>query len=179
MHGAVGEGDAPDLHPVPASAAAPVAITPGPPATPGGPFIWLGYAGLLPPIGLLGMLYLHQDTLAAPMLVAVAIGYAALILSFLGGVWWGLLAGSGRGVGLGSAALSVLPTLVALVLVFATTRAPVAAPLTLAGFIALSPVVDRELGRHGLVPRWWLPLRLVLSLGLAGLTAAAVLVAAR
>lgn len=179
MHGPVGEGDTPDLHPIPASVARGAAISQVPPATPGGPFVYLGYAGLLPPLALLAMLFLHQGTLAAPMLVAVAIGYAALIFSFLGGVWWGLLAGSGRGVDLGSAALSVVPTLVALVLVFATTRAPVAAPLTLAGFIALSPVVDRELGRHGLVPRWWLPLRLVLSLGLAGLTAAAVLVAAR
>lgn len=149
------------------------------PGTPPGPFVWLGYAGLIPPLALLAMLVLHRGTLAAPMLVAVAIGYAALIFSFLGGTWWGMLAGSGRRVGLASAALSVMPSLIALVLVFATARAPVVAPLTLAGFIALSPVVDRELARNGLVPRWWLPLRLVLSVCLAGLTAAAVLLAAR
>lgn len=129
-------------------------------------------------MALLGMLVLHRGTLAAPMLVAVTIGYAALIFSFLGGVWWGLLTGSGRRVGFASAALSVMPSLVALVLVFATTRAPVTGPLMLAGFIALSPVVDRELARHSLVPRWWLPLRLVLSFCLAAFTAAAVLVAA-
>jgi vacuolar-type H+-ATPase subunit I/STV1 len=172
VHGPVGEGGEPGASVQATSPAAPW------PATPAGPFVWLGYAGLLPPLALLGMLVLHRGTLAAPMLVAVAIGYAALIFSFLGGVWWGLLAGSGRRVGFASAALSVMPSLVALVLVFATTRAPVIAPLMLAGFVALSPVVDRELARHGLVPRWWLPLRLVLSVSLAGLTAAAVLVAA-
>jgi apolipoprotein N-acyltransferase len=97
------------------------------PGTPPGPFVWLGYAGLIPPLALLAMLVLHRGTLAAPMLVAVAIGYAALIFSFLGGTWWGMLAGSGRRVGLASAALSVMPSLIALVLVFATARAPVVA----------------------------------------------------
>lgn len=148
------------------------------PATAPGPFRWLGLAGLLPPLALLAMLVLHRGTLAAPMLVAATIGYAALIFSFLGGAWWGLLVGSGRRVGLGSAALSVMPSLLALMLLFATVRVPVLSPLLLAGLIALSPLVDRELARHGLVPRWWLPLRLVLSSGLAALTAAAVLVAA-
>jgi hypothetical protein len=128
-------------------------------------------------LALLAMLYLHRGTLAAPMLVAAAIGYAALIFSFLGGAWWGLLAGSGRRVGLGSVALSVMPSLIALMLVFATARAPVAAPLALATLIALSPVVDRELANSGLVPRWWVPLRFRLSLGLAALTAGAVLLA--
>jgi vacuolar-type H+-ATPase subunit I/STV1 len=172
VHGQTGEGGEPAVGAPAADSAA------SSPPTPAGPFVWLGYAGLIPPMALLGMLVLHRGTLAAPMLVAVAIGYAALIFSFLGGVWWGLLAGSGRRVGFASAALSVMPSLVALVLVFATTRAPVIAPLMLAGFVALSPVVDCELARHGLVPRWWLPLRLVLSVSLAGLTAAAVLVAA-
>ena len=124
------------------------------------------------------MLVLHRGTLAAPMLVAATIGYAALIFSFLGGAWWDLLVGSGRRVGPGSATLSVLPSLLAFMLVFATVRAPVAAPLLLAALIALSPLVDRELARHGLVPSWWLTLRLILSLGLAALTAAAVLIAA-
>lgn len=162
-----------------ASGADQAGIAPALPATPLGPFRWLGYAGLLPPVALLAMLVLHRGTLAAPMLVAVAIGYAALIFSFLGGAWWGLLAGSGRRVGIGALGLSVMPSLIALMLVFATTRLPVAAPLMLAGLIALSPAVDRELARHGLVPRWWLKLRLLLSLSLAALTAAAVLVAVR
>jgi hypothetical protein len=177
VHGPLGEGGAsdPSAQSGPASAATSSAVSPG---TPAGPFVWLGYAGLLPPVALLAMLVLHRGTLAAPMLVATAIGYAALIFSFLGGAWWGLLVGSGRRVGLGSAALSVMPSLLGLMLVFATARAPVVAPLALAGFIALSPVVDRELAHHGLVPRWWFPLRLVLSFGLASLTAAAVLIAA-
>lgn len=124
------------------------------------------------------MLVLHGSTLAAPMLVAIAIGYAALIFSFLGGAWWGLLAGSGRRVGIGWVVLAVAPSLLALTLVLAAARAPVGAPLLLAALIALSPIVDRELAWHKLVPVWWVRLRLILSLGLAALTAAAVLVAA-
>ena len=141
------------------------------------PFRFLGFAGLLPPALLVGAIAIERDTLAVPMLLAVTIGYAALIFSFVGGAWWGLLAASGRPIGWGAVAISVAPSLLALGLLLATMRAPVAAPLLLAALIAASPLIDRDITARGFTPSWWMSLRVSLSFGLGALTAAAVLIA--
>ena len=126
----------------------------------------LGAAGLLPTLIALGVILF-----AAPPQQAVAFRaagtYGACIISFLGGAWWGIAASRGHPRDLPFwLGLSVLPALTAWGAVFALSPAAVAlmAPLFLACLW-----VDRELGRRHVAPDWWLPLRLPLSLCMAGL----------
>ena len=51
----------------------------------------LGYAGLLPQVAVVVML-VSGDVGARYVALALGFAYAALILSFLGGIWWGLAA---------------------------------------------------------------------------------------
>ncbi len=74
---------------------------------------WLGYAGLLPQAIAIG-LALHGGE-AAYIALAGGFAYAALIFSFLGGVWWGQALAS-REAGAGTYILAVLPSLIGLAL---------------------------------------------------------------
>jgi hypothetical protein len=103
---------------------------------------------------------------------AMAFAYAALIFSFLGGLWWGLAATSSRAPSwLWIAA--VLPSLIAL-----ASAIPWAVggewPGPSTGLLGLcivaSLLVDRRLVVMGLAPGGWMALRVPLSLGLGGLT---------
>ena len=127
----------------------------------------LGYAGLLP-----------QAIAAAVVLsgsewrwvaAACAFAYAALIFSFLGGVWWGAaVQAAERRTWV--FVVAVAPSLVGLVLYFPWTIGwewPGPALLLLGPLIGLSPLVDRALRYGG---GDWLALRRNLSLGLGALT---------
>ncbi|VWX48330.1 DUF3429 domain-containing protein [Novosphingobium sp. 9U] len=106
---------------------------------------------------------------------ALSLGYAypALILSFLGGMWWGLAA---RHAGEPPAWVwlaAVAPSLVALATavpwaIGATWPAPSLVALGVS--LLLSLLVDRQLATIGLAPLWWMSLRNPLSLGLGILT---------
>ena len=52
---------------------------------------WLGLAGLLPQVAAV-LLILSGDPVWRFSAAAMAFAYAALIFSFLGGIWWGLAA---------------------------------------------------------------------------------------
>lgn len=137
----------------------------------------LGFAGLLPQMAALALVIAgHGDggidrAIAHGLGRALALGYGALILSFLGGMWWGLAmrcdAGQGR-----LAAVAVLPALVAGALVAAT----LATGLIGWGLVALGVAVlltlpvDRHLVTAGIAPANWMRLRVPLSIGLGGLT---------
>lgn len=128
---------------------------------------WLGYAGLLPQAIAL-VLALTQDEWG---FVALAGGfaYAALIFSFLGGVWWGQALAAGR-AGAGTFTVAVLPSLIALALFLPWTLGhpwPGPSLLWLGFFIGLSPLVDRRLGLSG---SDFMRLRIHLSVGLGALT---------
>jgi hypothetical protein len=134
----------------------------------------LGVAGLLPT---LLALFVRLAAGATPdhslplALGALGLLYSALILSFLGGIWWGLAAAQLRPEEApGLLAVSVVPTVVALVLVGLSLRWPMPASLLLGLAIALTPLVDRALGRMDLTPPWWMRLRWPLSLALGILT---------
>ena len=139
----------------------------------------LGYAGLLPQAAALGGLVavrLIPDAWPlVPLLLTVAVAYPALILSFLGGIWWGiaLRIGGSAQVRLGAAAVG--PSLVALALVIGLglTERFDWALIALGSALLLTLPVDRRLERRGLVPPGWLRFRTVLSGGLGGLTIAA------
>ena len=74
---------------------------------------WLGLAGLLPQIAAVAAV-IHGGE-ARWTALALSFGYAALIFSFLGGVWWGLALAAPR-VPRWTFAVSVLPSLIALAL---------------------------------------------------------------
>jgi hypothetical protein len=129
----------------------------------------LGYAGLLPQIA---------AVLAAPdedtRFIALAAGYfyAALILSFLGGVWWGV-AVTRDDAPAGLFTVAVVPSLVA----FASgipwmigTPWPGPSLIALGFSLIAALIVDRWLYRRGLIGEGLWRLRRTLSLGLGSLT---------
>jgi len=144
--------------------------TPQPPAVPR----LLGYAGLLPQAAAVAVL------VAGPQAwhffaLSIAYAYAALILSFLGGLWWGLAAAPGNAAPppgwLWIAAIA--PSLVALATALPWAigaRWPEPSLVVLGLSLLLSLLVDRQLAATALAPTWWMALRLPLSLGLGTLT---------
>jgi hypothetical protein len=130
------------------------------------PALVLGAAGLLPTVAaLLVMLFAgraYQD-----IAFRAAGTYGAVILSFLGGAWWGLAAARGHKRDLMFwLGLAVLPALAAWGVVFALSPRSVA---VLSGLFLLCLWTDRELTRRFVAPEWWLAMRLPLSLCMAGL----------
>jgi hypothetical protein len=137
----------------------------------------LGYAGLLPQAAaVLALLSGNLDW--RYIALAAAYAYAALILSFLGGLWWGLAAHAPKQAPAWIWVAGVVPALVA----FATGLPwmtggdwPGPSLLVLAIAILATLAVERNLHRRGLCPVGWLQLRTHLSLGLGALTFAAAL----
>jgi len=125
---------------------------------------WLGGLGAAPFIGLSGATpFLSGST---RMLVAHALAaYGATILSFLGGVHWGLAIGSERGSDSGKLSarltLSVVPPLAgwAALLVSGPTGL-----FILATAIATMLWVDLRATKLGQAPRWYPKLRIPLTL---------------
>ncbi len=145
-----------------------------PSAKPPASALLLGYAGLLPPIIAIiiaiGM-RLADPPLGPPLgqfLLILTVIYAALILSFLGGIWWGVAAARVTGAGLGLwLGFAVLPSLVALIAAATFLLSATAGAAFLAAGLLSSLLVDMALVRAGHVPPWWMKLRVPLSVGLA------------
>lgn len=140
---------------------------------------WLGVAGLLPQFTCVAVLYAGPAEWREAAL-AIAFAYAALILSFLGGMWWGIAAAAPaaqRRRTLGWLWIAaVLPSLVALAcfLPWALDWAwPEPSLVMLGGALLVTLGVDAKLS--ALAPRWWMTLRVPLSTGLGLATIAAAL----
>ena len=104
--------------------------------------------------------------------LAAACFYAAIILSFLGGMWWmaGLLSGLRAGWVYG---LAIVPSLIgwaALLPWSAGWNWPGPSLVVLALALLASPLVDRTLARHVAFPAGWLRLRVIMTSGLGFLT---------
>jgi len=133
----------------------------------------LGAAGLLPLIlalfvRLAGGVY--PDTPIPIVLGGLALSYAALILSFLGGIWWGVAATRATPEQMPKLmGVAVVPSLIAWLVVAMAWNFPATASTTLGVTITLTPLVDRWLAQRGLVPAWWMKFRLPLSLALGAL----------
>lgn len=135
----------------------------------------LGFAGLLPQIACALAVWMGPEEWRWTAL-AIGWAYAALIFSFLGGVWWGMAAASpdeARNAPPWIWIAAVAPSLIALVtylpwVVGETWPGP--SLLVLAAGLALSPLVDGRLVT--IRPSWWMRLRVPLSLGLAAATLA-------
>lgn len=128
---------------------------------------WLGLAGLLPQLAALAVL-LSGDAAHHFQALTLGYAYAALILSFLGGLWWGLAArAEAPPAWLWVAA--VVPSLVALAsaIPWSEGKAWPGPSLVVLGIALIAALaVDWRLARGGLAPAWWLSLRVPLSLGL-------------
>jgi len=133
-----------------------------------GPARLLGYAGLLPQAALLLLILgLHDPT---GIVHGMAFFYAALILSFIGGIWWGFAMQRTAGQG-PLALLAIVPTLVTIMLVAMAVHGSLRwAMVALASAIMLTLLVDRRLVATGETPAGWMGLRVPLSLGLGVLT---------
>lgn len=138
----------------------------------------LGYAGLLPQAAALASLVLGGPEVRSAALV-LAFAYAALIFSFLGGVWWGLAAAANAPVPRWIWTVSVLPSLFALGTAWPSVTGhtwPGPSLLVLGALIMSSVLVDLKLRSLGLTPAGWLSLRLPLSIGLGFMTLVAGLI---
>lgn len=134
------------------------------------PPVVLGAAGLLPAIACVTLAIVEPATRAAAAIVGG--GYAALILSFLGGMWWmqALLRSDGRWW---PYLLAVAPSLIGWGALLAAVVRPVptaAALMMLAVALFSSPLGDREIGPLLREVPAWRRLRLMLSGGLGALT---------
>ena len=141
------------------------------PSTPP-PAWWLGYAGLLPQIAVVMILLTHNLSWRFAAL-ALGYAYAALILSFIGGAWWGLASRAAGNAPPWVWIAAIMPSLIAL-----ASAVPWAIgtewPGPSLGWLGLALVcsiaVDYRMNISGLCPRWWMTLRIPLSLGLGLLT---------
>ena len=131
----------------------------------------LGLSGLLPQLAAVALL-LSGDPQRRFSALAIAYAYAAIILSFLGGLWWGLAARADsppRWLWFAS----VAPSLIALVTAWpwmVGLRWPGPSLVVLGISLIAALLVDRALVRAGIAPPGWMALRIPLSLGLGVLT---------
>ncbi len=120
----------------------------------------LGAAGLLPFIaGVLAIYGLMPGVSNTVTGYLILQGYGVAILAFMGGCLWGFAAQAGR-TGWRAFAVSVTPGLWA----FSVTFSPDALLSLIIGFVFLL-ILDLIFRGWGLGPKWWLTLRLPLTLG--------------
>ncbi|MFD1786703.1 DUF3429 domain-containing protein [Sphingomonas floccifaciens] len=132
----------------------------------GGTARLLGFAGLAPAFAAVILLALGERLAAI-----VSLAYPLLILSFLGGMWWGFAMQTQRNQAL-LATIAVVPSLVALALgaAFLLTNGSGWTLVATGVALMLTLPVDRWLVTSGIAPVDWMRLRIPLSLGLGALT---------
>ncbi|MCL7743555.1 DUF3429 domain-containing protein [Guyparkeria hydrothermalis] len=114
-----------------------------------------GYAGLAPLV--VPLLVMWWQPSAAEPAITVQHTYAALILSFLGGIYWGIALAKQTGAWIW---LSALPSLWAWP---ALLMGPFSATWMLMMGFALMLLLDWEARQRGWIRRWFYQLRLTLS----------------
>ena len=131
----------------------------------------LGYAGLLPQA--FAVFLLLDGSEMRWIASAGGFGYAAIIFSFLGGLWWAmamLTPSAPRWI----YAAAIAPSLIALFTFLPWTWGwewPGPSLVVLAIGLMASPLIDRQIVQHIALPDGWMRLRWHLSLGLGGMTA--------
>lgn len=132
---------------------------------------WLGLAGLIPQV-LLAAVVIGFPVPFGPPAIGLALVYSGLILSFIGGAWWGLAAYHKERVPSWIWLAAIAPSLIAFEAIGARTIGqPLGPSLMITGTSLIAALgVDFKLAANGLCPPEWLRLRTPLSLGLGGLT---------
>ena len=127
------------------------------------PAFFLGWAGVIP-FAVLTALILTQGHVSwgfnTDAAMQALLAYGMIILSFMGGVQWGLEMTRTNGTAATGFAASVLPALAAFAASFASTFA--ALLILIGGFVALL-AYDMSRLRAGIGPAWYGSLRLQLS----------------
>ncbi|KHK91475.1 DUF3429 domain-containing protein [Novosphingobium malaysiense] len=136
------------------------------------PVIVLGLSGIVPQALCLGGALISSDW----HWIALAAGcfYAALILSFLGGMWW-MQALERSALDWGPYILAVIPSLAGWAALLPWCLGwiwPAPSLFVLALLLAASPLVDRTLARRFAASPAWLALRWRMAMGLGALTLA-------
>ncbi|WP_298428433.1 DUF3429 domain-containing protein [Rhodoblastus sp.] len=119
------------------------------------PVLVLGWAGALPFVVLTLAAIAGRGSVQTDALAALA-AYGGVILSFMGGVQWGLQMGMAPEGGRIGYAMSVLPALAGFAAVLLPPRGGL--PLLGAGFLALL-AYDLRRSRDGVGPAWYPALR--------------------
>jgi hypothetical protein len=128
------------------------------------PVAVLGGAGLAPFV--IGALITVAEPQAGGLPWAqIVVVYGAVILSFLGGIAWGLASAAAAQnprlqVRTGLFTVSVVPALVGWVACFLPR--PLGLLILAVSFVAMV-LLDRHVAAEGLVPAWWMRLRSILS----------------
>jgi hypothetical protein len=131
------------------------------------PAFLLGFAGLVPAFAALGAALWAPPEWRELAFRAGAL-YAGLILSFLGGAWWGLATRAGPEKAWPLYLIAVVPSLAAMALLLLLTPERL---VLLGGLIALTLPVDALLLKLQLAPANWMKLRVPLTVGLSLATA--------
>jgi hypothetical protein len=131
---------------------------------------WLGLAGIAPQLWVTLMVFANSELRWGAL--AVGYAYAALIFSFIGGMWWGM-AISSKNSPTWIYAAAVTPSLIALAtyipwVIGATWPVPSLAVLGIC--VIFSPLVDMAIGQSLAIPNGWMRFRIMLSSGLGGMT---------
>jgi hypothetical protein len=132
------------------------------------PAFLLGFAGLLPAIVCVLAAALGPADWQRLAFTTGAL-YSGLILSFLGGTWWGLATQAKARQATALYTIAVVPTLAALSLMMVLTPWRL---VLIGGLIFFTLPFDRMLVKLQLAPSNWLTLRVPLSIGLGLLTIA-------
>jgi hypothetical protein len=118
----------------------------------------LGYAGLIPFIVFSLGTWVTLPLVDNPHFVLMA--YAAIILSFMGAIHWGVAMSRSSASELTQLGLSVIPALIGwLALLIASVYGYL---LLIFCFSALF-LADKSATHAGLLPQWYLPMRMVLT----------------
>lgn len=129
--------------------------------------LWLGFAALVPLIGAALGLMAYDPAFAHAALISFCI-YAAAMLSFLGGVRWGLeIARAPSSPNAARLAYATAPSLAGwvLALLVATDTRVAGAAMIFSGLFAVQYVWDRNSAQEQLAPAWYPMLREVLTGG--------------
>lgn len=124
----------------------------------------LGYAGLAPAIVLaLWLIGIPDDHAWRAQTIALLTGYAAVVLSFLGGIRWGIALSEGGEDAANVFALSVLPALGGWAAIFIP---PPYSFVLLAVAFAAHGAWDTLSAQKSMMPDWFARLRMQLTAGI-------------
>ncbi len=133
---------------------------PSPDATPPRHVAWLGYGGLVPFVGLAAASLLGVQPRATSLAL---LAYGAVILSFVGALHWAFAMLLPQLAVMRRTWMYAWSTVPALMAWCALLLEPRVGSVMLVVAFALHYVQDRRLSAQGLLPAWYLPLRLRLS----------------
>ena len=118
----------------------------------------LGYAGLIPFVVFSIATWVSLPGVTDPHVILTS--YAAMILAFMGAIHWGVAMTRDSAIANAELGLSVLPALLAWLALLISTL--LAYGLLMLGFAVLY-WADSYTDHRGILPKWYLPMRKVLT----------------